>query len=762
MAYIISKKHGDTTLLKTTALASALMLAVPAMAAEVAADKKSDATLPTVNVKASATTDAPAYKADKASSPKLTQPLLDTPQTITVIKKELLLEQAATTLSEALRNTPGITLLLGENGNTATGDSIFMRGFDTQGSIFVDNIRDLGTISRDTFNTDQVEIAKGPAGADNGRGAASGYVNMGTKLPTLDSAISGTVGLGSGSYKRATLDMNRKLDIEGAAFRLNLMLQDSGVTGRDQVENNSWGVAPSLAFGLNTPTRAYFYLLHVDQENRPDGAVPTIGLQGYYNAALVGKPQAKVDSENFYGALSDKDDVVADMFTARFEHDFAPGITLRNTSRYGKSSQDYVMTGVSALAAANVADANPANWTVNRSRQGKDQENVILTNQTNLTAELATGAVKHSISAGAEVIYESQRNNTLGAVAGQTTDAANLYHPNPNARFAAMAPTGARTKGETTTAALYAFDTIKLSDAFQINGGVRVEHYKTETNTISLSTATSHPTLPVGTPVAGSVSGSDNLVSLKIGALYKPAEKGSVYFSYATSQLPPGSANFSLVTTNGANNPNADPQKGSNIELGTKWDVMGDKLALTAAIYRSQNDNEFVTHTDGSTLPVGKRRVQGVELGAAGILTQNWQISAGLAYMDPKITRGSRSGTNPTDGGVIQWSPKLTFTSWTTYKLPFGLTIGGGARYMDSVARSSSTTINTATNPLVQVPDYWVFDAMAVYDVSKNMNLQLNVYNLADKEYVSTVNNSGARYRPGTPRSARLTANFLF
>src|SRR5687768_2308427 len=117
-------------------------------------------------------------KVDKPSSPKFTQPLVDTPQTIAVISDEVLLQQGATTLSQALRNTPGVTFLMGENGNTATGDSIFMRGFDTQGSIFIDGIRDLGTVSRDTFNTQQVEIAKGPAGPDYGRSAASGYVNL--------------------------------------------------------------------------------------------------------------------------------------------------------------------------------------------------------------------------------------------------------------------------------------------------------------------------------------------------------------------------------------------------------------------------------------------------------------------------------------------------------------------------------------------------------------------------------------------------------
>ncbi|WP_308419594.1 catecholate siderophore receptor Fiu [Chitinimonas koreensis] len=626
-------------------------------------------------------------------------------------------------------------------------------------------MRDLGSISRDTFNTEQVEIAKGPAGADYGRGAASGYVNLVSKNAQADDFTGGAAGFGSGDYKRVTADINRKLGFEGAAFRLNLMKQDAGVAGRDEVKNDRWGVAPSLAFGLDGPTRAYFNLLHIKQDNRPDGGVPTVGLDGFYNAAFdtggaqAGKVPAKVDSSNFYGSLGDFDTVTADMFTARFEHDFAQGITLRNTSRYGKSSQQYVLTGVNA---PNFTNANPALWTVARTRQGKDQDNTVLTNQTNLTAEFATGAVKHSVSAGIEFIYEKQAAYTQAGVGTQA--AANLYNPSVNDTFIPVRPTGAMSKGDTATAGIYVFDTLKFGDRFQLNGGLRVDHYKTESESVSLSTAANNPTLPVGTLVGSALSGSDNLVSWKIGALYKPAANGSVYASYATSQQPPGGANFALnASANNINNPNVDPQEGSNIELGTKWDLLGNKLAVTAALFRSENKNEIVTNAStNETTQVGKRRVEGVELGVAGIVTQNWQISAGLAYMDPKISKGSTGGNSPTDGGVIQWSPKLTFTSWTTYKLPFGLTIGGGARYVDSVTRSSSTIANPAKTNMLNGPDYWVFDAMAAYEINKNVNLQLNVYNLADKEYIGSLNNSGARYSPGTPRSARLTANFLY
>ena len=213
-------------------------------------------------------------KVDRVSSPKFTQDLLDTPQTIAVVSKEVLQQQGATTLSQALRNTPGVTFLLGENGNTATGDSIFMRGFDTQGSIFIDGIRDLGTVSRDTFNTEQVEIAKGPAGPDYGRGAASGYVNLASKVPTaeqLQRAARPATAPPTTAASPATSTI--AFEGSGTALRLNVMGQDGEVDGRDFIERKGWAVAPSLAFGLEGDTRSYFYLLHTEQDNIPDGGV---------------------------------------------------------------------------------------------------------------------------------------------------------------------------------------------------------------------------------------------------------------------------------------------------------------------------------------------------------------------------------------------------------------------------------------------------------------------------------------------------------
>ncbi|HWV15390.1 MAG TPA: catecholate siderophore receptor Fiu [Cellvibrio sp.] len=776
--FIVAKKRQ----LQVSALSSMMLLASAATFAadEPKKDSKEPSKLSTVKVNADAT--AADFKADKVSSPKFTQPLVDTPQTIVVVKKELFQQQAATTLSETLRNTPGITMLLGENGNTATGDSIFMRGFDTQGSIFVDGIRDLGSISRDTFNTEQVEIAKGPAGVDNGRGAASGYVNLSSKLAGLETARSGNISGGSGDYARATLDINEALG-DSSAIRVNLLKQDAGVAGRDYVENNIEGLATSLGLGLGTETRIHLNFLNVKQSGIPDGGISTIGLDGFYNTTLLKRKVDDVDTSNFYGSTSDHNDVHATMTTVRIEHDLADGVTIRNTSRYGRTNQDQVLTGVNGLTILDVND--PASWTVARSRQGKDQTNQILTNQTNLTAEFDTAGIKHELSGGIEFLYESQLSNTVGAPFTSPTSAnrvtqanGNLYNPDVNDVFRPVIRDGAKTDGETTTTAFYVLDTVSLNEYWEISAGLRAENYHTKTDIVTRQgTTTPTQLIPVGTMVATSARADDQLFSWKLGGVFKPTERGSVYVSYATSQLPPGGANFSLSADTSAalniNKPNMDPQEGKNIEVGTKWNVMDDKLALTAAVFRSSNENEIATNPDGSSVAIGKKQVQGVELGATGIVMQNWQINAGLAYMDNEIKRGNRTVDNPTttadesagnnEGGAIQWTPKLTFTLWNSYTFSNGFILGGGARYIDTMVSSSITNKDALSRrSLPEFGDYWVFDAMASYPLNKNVSVQLNLMNLADEEYVGSLNNSGARYYPATPFSGRLGINFNF
>lgn len=706
------------------------------------------------------------FKASKAASAKYSQPLIDTPQTITVIKRELIEQQAAANLSEALRNTPGVgTFFLGENGSTNTGDAIYMRGVDSASSIYVDGIRDLGSISRDLFNIEQIDVLKGSAGTDSGRSAPSGSINLSSKQAHLDDATFANLTLGSAKQQRLSTDKNIVLDKEnGAAFRLNIMAQDSGVAGRDIVQNTRWAIAPSFAFGLNQDTRFYLNYLHVQQDNIPDGGVPTIGLPGY-SSPDPKRPfisnAASVDPDNFYGSVQDFDRVTADMLTAKIEHQFSPQVRLINTTRYGKTAQHYLLTAFMGNA-TNLLTPNPNaqdSWTLARStRTLKDQDNEILTNQSNVLAQLNLAGIKHDLLGGLELIHEKQ--NTWGYKGTGTLPPAQLYHPNPEDSVSGLQllRNGAFTRGATSTIGAYAFDTLTFTPSFLLNAGLRLDHYTTDYSAASLSTASSNPTLPIGTLVPTNLNSSGNLLNWKLGAVFKPGKDSSVYASVSTSKQPPGGSNFALSSAaNNAANPKFDPQDTRTIEIGTKWDLLAQNVSLSAALYKTDISNEVVQNpSDLLYYQTGKKEVSGLELGITGALQRDWLISAGYAYMHTKVASGplvTASGINN-----LAYAPKQSFTAWTSYQLPFGLKLGGGARFVDALLRGTDSAIGTPA----KTQAYWVFDAMASYAINRQLDLQLNFYNLADKNYVAAINKSGYRYTPGTPRSVSVGLNLKY
>ncbi|MGK5080247.1 catecholate siderophore receptor Fiu [Janthinobacterium sp. HLX7-2] len=772
---IKSRKHAPSRFNQHLGAALAVMLLpVAAQAADPAGQSApaSQQTLNEIKVVGSKEND---FKAEKASSPKYTEALVNTPQTIVVIKKELIEQQGALTLTEALRNTPGVgTFFLGENGNTNTGDAVYMRGFDASSSIYVDGVRDIGSISRDVFNIEQIDVLKGPAGTDSGRGAPTGSINLVSKTASMENAFNSLLTAGSGKQKRATADWNRIIDADsGTAFRLNLMTQDSGNPARDEVKNKRWAIAPSVTFGLGKPTRLTASFLHVDQDNVPDGGVPTIGLPGYTApeapTAATYRPYlnsaAKVDPKNFYGLASDYDKVKADMFTVKVEHDFSPDVKLQNVTRWGKTKQDYLLTAFMGSAANLVTDnpalgavpGNPSTWLLARSnRTIKDQKNTILTNQTNVTASFNTGAIKHTLVGGVELTSEKQVNYSyvpasLGAstvvAATRTIPLANLYKPNLHESTTVFTPvrSGAFTEGKIDTQSAYLFDTLKLNEQWQVNGGIRADHFSAKYNTIA--------TTGVLTPI----SLGDTVYNGKISALYKPTPDSSVYALYATSKAPPGT-NFTLSgNVNSGQNPIYDPQETSTKELGTKWDFLKQKLSFSAALYQTEVKNEVEQDpVDLIYYQNGKKRVQGVEIGVVGEIMHDWLVSAGYTRMNTSVEAGkvvTASGINN-----LSYTPKQAFTSWTSYTLPFGLKIGGGARYVGEMLRGTDGAVGTPA----RIDSYWVFDAMATYPVNKNLDLQLNAYNLADKTYVAAINKSGYRYTPGQPRSFSLTANIKF
>lgn len=716
------------------------------------------------------------FKADKVASPKFTQSLQDTPQTIQVITSDLFNQQGATTLTDALRNSPGVgTFYVGENGNTNTGDSIFMRGFDTSSSIFVDGVRDLGSISRDVFNTEQVEVAKGPAGTDNGRSAPTGAINMVSKQANLHNAVSGTVSAGTDSQQRGTADWNQALGAT-SALRVNAMWQDSDQPGRDHVNNRRWGIAPSLAFGLGTSTRYFLNLLYVDQDNVPDGGVPTLGLPGWTPQPslerLAGQP---VDRENFYGTRADHDDVTAKMATFRIEHDVNDAVRVTNTARWGRTDQDYLLTafmgtgtrGANGAPTGNIRftnPADPASYTIARSLPTfKDQQNTILTDQLNLRADLTTGAIVHNLSAGLEFTREELKSFGQAATGGTTWSPANLYAPDWNAAGLTWAHNGADSHGKTTTSSVYLFDTLNFGESLLVTAGLRADHYTTEYQSASVcgGRGPACGANPVGTVIANpSLEHSDTLLNWKLGAVYKVDDIVSLYANYALSQQPPGGSNFQLSTSaSSADNPSLDPQKARTIEVGTKWAFLDDALAFNVALFKTEVSNEINTQVlddAGNPTQTGKKSVQGIEVSTVGRITDNWSVSAGYSHLDTEVDEGANVAADGTRN--LTYTPGDTFTSWTSYAFPSGLTIGGGVRYAGQMHRGTDGAVGTPAF----TKSYTVYDAVASYAINEHLVLRLNAYNLFDKQYVAAINKSGYRYTPGAPRTVLFSADVRF
>ena len=770
MSIIRSRKK--STLLTSSMVAMAGSLAIPAQAQDAPVLKE-------VNVQA--IVDVP-YKTEKSASSKLTQPLVDTPKTVQVLKKEMLKEQGASSLMEALRNTAGITMQLGENGNTAAGDTFQMRGFSTNTSTFVDGVRDLGAVTRDVFNLEQVEVVKGAGGSEVGRGASAGYINLISKLPTLEQANDIALTLGTADKKRLTVDSNNVID-DSTALRLNVMVQEANAEERNQVSNRQVAIAPSLAFGLDSPTKVYLYSQHIRQDNVPDGGLPTIGMEGFYNSNATIKAGAKVSRDKFYGSQQDYEKISADMLTAKVEHQLSKNTTIRNISRYGQTHIDRVLTGVNALS----VNASTKAIEVALNRQRIDQTNEIWANQTNLNTALSTGFIKHDLVLGLELLKESQL--TLGSTSGSTSTTTvvvngqtlpvysvvqNVYSPNAYQNLLVPYLTGADTDGETTTAALYVFDTLTLTDSLKFSLGLRADRYKTETSTGTMVTGGSGGNLAtysaqgykVGDVVISHLEDDDTLLSWNAGLVFKPAANGSIYVAFADAQTPPAGANFVLSATAG-NQANAelDPQQTTTAELGTKWELLNKRLNVSAAIYRTENDKQAsVDAVTGVANQEGKTRVDGIELAAVGQLTNFWQLTMSVGFMESEqlsqSSKSSSTGVITTSDGV-RWTPDVTASVWTSYTLE-KFTFGGGARYVGEQKRVVATNANLATENMPVIPAYTVADVMAAYKVNKNTNLRLNVYNVFDEEYISTLNNSGARMTLGAPISAAITAEFSF
>ncbi|HEX6993646.1 MAG TPA: TonB-dependent receptor [Gammaproteobacteria bacterium] len=694
-----------------------------------------------------------AHEAEPTSG-KFTAPLLDTPKSVTVVPAALIEARGATSLVDALKSVPGITFNAGEGGAPA-GDNLKIRGFDAGADVFVDGVRDPGSQTRDVFALEQVEVVKGPGSAFTGRGAAGGSVNLVTKKPREEPFLVARVGAGTDAYARASLDGNWRLG-DGAAFRLNVMSHEADVPGRDEVFLSHRGAAPSLAFGLGTPTRITLDYYYYRTDDMPDYSIPY--GRNADNTAASGPP-LDVDRENFYGLLNrDFQKTGADIRTLEIEHDFGGGLTLRNTTRYGVTSNDYIVTN------PDDGRGNVVNGFVVRNAKSRNSETTTKANVTTLLGEAQTGRLVHSFAAGIEVGREEMYNRNysvesrfnanvnadfanscsapgvVGAVSGY--NCTTLANPNPHDPWTGtITPAGNATLAEADTTSIYAFDTIELGARWLLNLGLRYDDYSIR----QLSGPIDSPEL---------VENEADFWNHQLGIVYKPAANGSIYLSSGTSSNPSGNTLGDGTENLSESNADLDPERTRTLELGTKWELLDRRMLLTTAVFRMEKDNARVAIEPGRGAPqqnVGEQVVDGFELGVIGNVGERVQLFASYTHLDGEIVDDGPIEDN--DGNRFPNTPEHSVSVWATYAVSPRLTLGAGASYVDLRYGNAANT--------VWIPSYTTYDAMASLELNERMELQLNVKNLTDEVYfVRPYSNHYAAL--GDARSAVMTLNVDF
>ncbi len=635
------------------------------------------------------------YKADVDDTPKFTGALLDTPRSVVVVPKQVIKDTGSATLVEALRTVPGITFGAAEGGNPI-GDRPFIRGFDSQGSTYLDGVRDIGAQTREVFDTEQIQVVRGSDSTLGGRGSAGGTLNIVSKMPRNRDFAEGSVSYGTDNYKRVTADVNAKI-ADTIGVRIDAMWHDQDFAGRDAIFAKRWGVSPSITIGLGTPTRLTLKYYHLDTDELPDSGLPyayTIGnapgTGDIYSAPVlgsfttIGSTTGTVKRSTFYG-LKNRDfrDSAQDQATARFEHDFGNGVTFRNTARFSRTTQEYSFLlpddstgnvyGTSATpSAANLGQTGGYVWRRANTRYGYTDG---LVDQADVYGTFKTGGIEHNFSAGVELSFEKASRGALVIATGSTITprcnpqtvaryyCTSLFNPNPNDPFVNYAsdtsnvPTpivrgapATRTINDATTKAAYAFDSISLTPALILNLGARYDDFDTSVR------------LPVTNGVRPEINRRDKLFNYQAGLVYKPTANTSLYASYATSATPPNSLIGEGQEANGlgtiaagltpaqqaaalaalqlAASDALKVEKTRSYEAGAKADLFNEALSLNLAVFRTETRNARAVGDNNTVQYIGERRINGAEFGINGNITRTLSVFGGYSYLDAKITDG--------------------------------------------------------------------------------------------------------------------------
>jgi catecholate siderophore receptor len=681
-------------------------------------------TLPAVTV--TGQSDKQDFQADISSvGAKVPTALRDIPQTVTVINKALLESQGVTSFENALRNAPGITIGGAEGGQI--GNNINLRGFTAQNDIYLDGFRDRNQYYRDTFDLEAIEVLYGPSAMLFGRGSTGGVINQVSKKATLTPSAEVTTTIGTNDRYRTTVDVNHPLS-DTAAVRINAFGQDLGST-RDVMKSKDYGIAPEVRFGIGTPTEVTLSALIQHNNDMPDYGVPP----------LNGHP-APVPKNTFYGLTTDRTIQDVQTVSGRIEHRFSDDLTLRNETQFSHSTTDAqetapqkVLTGPLATSPA-LSNGNYTSLPLSQlyvQLQSHDRviENHSIYNDTTLDYKFTTGPIKHDFIVGVELgrdTYSNQASTRSNLPIVSLIDPAYLSTP------AGVTTTlGNYAQSSANEIAGYFNDTASIGEHWKVVGGLRWDRFQAEiANTISAPAFARQ---------------TNDFTSVRAGIIYQPADWQSYYVSYGTSFDPSLEA---LTVTNYTQN--LTPETTDSYEVGGKWDLLGGNLSVTSALFSEEMHNARTAVSSTEYVLDGDVRVNGFQAGAAGHLTDKWQVFGGYTYMDARIVKA----LDGTQGNVPANTPRNTLTFWSTYALTPHWEIGGGPTYMS--ARYA------ATNNLVEVGGYTRWDATAAYH-EKKWDVRLNVLNLTNKSYYDAlIQSDGGRSVPAVGRTFLATADYRF
>ena len=644
---------------------------------------------------------------DSVTATKTDTPLIDVPQSINVVTRQQLDDQAAYSLSDVLRYVPGVTVGQGE-GNR---DQITLRGQNTTADFFLDGVRDDVQYYRGLYNLERVEVLKGPYALIFGRGGGGGIVNRVQKTPSSGDTFFGSrVSANSFGAWDVSADLNTPLG-DNAAFRLNAVYEELG-NHRDNYEGQRFAVNPYLAADLGHGWSAGLSYEYVDDDRVPDRGVPSLNgrpIEGY--------------RDQFFGVPGiNHTTLQAHIVKARVDGEIAPGLSVSTTVLYGDFDKFYSNVYPNGPATGQTGTVPLAAYLDPTTR-----ENLLI--QSNLLWEVATGALSHRILFGVEYGDQSSSNQRRnGVLSSATFSLANPVFPSVNF------PTLARdTVSTVETLSAYVQDQISLGERFDIVAGLRFDRF--DIDGLDLLSTPDRP-----------FARTDEKVSPRLGLIYKPQQNLSLYASYSRSFLPRSGEQFLSLTTA---QQNLEPERFTNTEVGVKWQAQPN-LIVTAAVFQLDRTNATTPDPANPTqsINVGQTRTQGLELSVTGTITDRWQISAGYAWQDAVLAGN--------DLVRLAQVPEQQFSLWNRFEVSDRLGLGLGVTHQADQFAAIRTSAATT-----RLPGFVRVDAAAFYDLSDRVQVQLNVENLLDETYFPDAHNN-ANISTGAPRNARLTLTTTF